>query len=298
MDKAILQELKKNIEDVRLGELMSEHTSFKIGGPADVMVLPKSSDEILSAVRILGAGNIFVMGKGTNLLVTAKGIRGVVMKIGDNYSGIEFDEDCATVKSGTTLKSFVRDATKRGLGGAEFLGGIPGSMGGAIAMNAGAYGGEICEFVQEVTLATRAGILVLKCDEMGFSYRRSILRDLPMVVVSAKLKLLRCDVEESKCKLSELNARRRDKQPLEFASAGSTFKRPDGYYAGALIEQAGCKGHCIGDAQVSEKHAGFIINKGSASADDVIELIEDVQQKVKAQSGVVLETEVKVVGER
>jgi UDP-N-acetylmuramate dehydrogenase len=298
MDKAILKELKNNIKDVRIGEMMSAHTSFKIGGPADVMVLPKSSGEISSAMRIMDGHRMFVMGKGTNLLVTRKGIRGVVMKIADNFAGTAFDGDSATVKSGTSLKSFVREAGKKRLGGVEFLGGIPGTMGGAITMNAGAYGGEICEFVQEVTLATKAGIVVLNRDEMNFSYRCSILCDLPMVVVSAKLKLLRCDMEESKCKLSELNARRRDKQPLEYASAGSTFKRPDGYYAGALIEQAGLMGHCIGGAQVSEKHAGFIINKGEASADDVLELIEDVQKRVKADCGVELETEVKVVGER
>ncbi len=298
MDKAILQELKNRIEDVRFDEMMSAHTSFKVGGPADVMVLPKTQEEIESAVQILGADNIFVMGKGTNLLVTQKGIRGVVMKIAENFSGVEFEEDCATVKSGTTLSSFVNEAIRMSLGGAEFLGGIPGTMGGAIVMNAGAYGGEICEFVQEVTLATRAGIIVLGCDEMGFSYRHSILSELPMVVVSAKLKLLRSDQEQSKRILNELNAKRRDKQPLEYASAGSTFKRPQGHYAGALIEQAGLKGHCIGDAQVSDKHAGFIINKGSACSDDVIALVEDVKAKVKAQSGVLLETEVKVVGER
>lgn len=298
MDKAIIEKLKKEIEDVRMGEKMSKHTSFKVGGPADVMVLPKTQTEIRSAVRILGAQNMFVMGKGTNLLVTQKGIRGVVMKIAENFSGTEFDGDSAVVKSGTSLKTFVQDAAKHRLGGVEFLGGIPGTMGGAIAMNAGAYGGEICEFVDEVTLATKAGIIVMNREEMKFSYRHSILCDTPMVVVSAKLTLLRCDMKQSKCKLKEMNTKRRDKQPLEYASAGSTFKRPEGYYAGALIEQVGCKGMCIGGAQVSEKHAGFIVNKGKATPDDVLALIEQVREKVKAQCGVELETEVKVVGER
>ncbi len=298
MDKAVIKKLQKEIEDVRTGEKMSKHTSFKVGGPADVMVLPKTQAEIRSAVRILGAQNMFVMGKGTNLLVTQKGIRGVVMKIAGNYSGTKFENDYVSVKSGTSLASFVNAAGKRSLGGVEFLAGIPGTMGGAIVMNAGAFGGEICEFVQEVTLASQAGIIVLNRDEMDFSYRHSILCDIPMVVVSAKLKLIDCDKEQSKCKQSELSARRKARQPLEYASAGSTFKRPEGYYAGALIEQAGCRGLGIGGAQVSEKHAGFIVNKGKATPDDVLELIEQVQGKVKAKSGVELETEVKVVGER
>lgn len=298
MDTSVIYKLKRKIKDVRIGEKMKAHTSFKLGGPADVMVLPKTSDEIRSVVRILDAQDMFVMGKGTNLLVTQKGIRGVVMKIADNYAGVEFDGNYAVVKSGTSLASFVKAAARQKLGGAEFLGGIPGTMGGAITMNAGAYGGQICDFVVEVTLATKAGIFVFSREEMEFSYRHSIVCDTPMTVVSAKLCLERCDMKESKCKLSELNARRKDKQPLEFASAGSTFKRPEGYYAGALIEQAGCKGLRIGGAQVSKKHAGFIINTGRASADDVLALIKDVQQKVKEHSGVLLETEVKVVGER
>lgn len=298
--KEAVTALSDKIQDVRCDEVMAAHTSFKVGGKADIMVLPQTECEIEHTVKTLADSNIpmFVMGKGTNLLVTQKGIRGVVLKIADNFSGMEFEGETVTVKSGTSLAVLTRESIKHSLGGAEFLGGIPGTLGGAVYMNAGAYGGEIGDHVEEVYLASRAGAITLSKDEMGFGYRKSILCKMPLVVTGAKLKLKKCDAEDSKCRLTELNGRRRDKQPLEFPSAGSTFKRPEGYYAGALIEQAGLKGFTIGGAQVSEKHAGFVINKGSATPEDILTLICEVQKRVKEHSGVTLETEVKVVGER
>lgn len=297
MNKAVIDELKKKIDDVRINEPMSGHTSFKLGGPADVMVLPKTQEEILSVLKTVDSKELFVMGRGTNLLVTRKGIRGVVMKIADNFSGVEIVGTHAVVKSGTQLSALVRQICGEALGGIEFLSGIPGTLGGAVAMNAGAYGGEIKDFVEEVTLATKSGIIVLRAQEMKFSYRRSIISDLPVVVVSAKMCLECCDPDESRCRQRELNVKRREKQPLEYPSAGSTFKRPSGYYAGALIQEAGLKGFSVGGAQVSEKHAGFVINTGDATPEDVISLIKEVQRIVKEKSGVSLETEVKVVGE-
>ncbi len=295
----IAKALSERIEDVRAGESMAEHTSFKTGGPADVMVLPKSVDEIKHALKIVSELScpLFVMGKGTNLVVTSKGIRGVVLKIADNYSGVEFDGEYAIAKSGTPLSVFVREATAQSLGGAEFLGGIPGTLGGAVFMNAGAYGGEICEFTEEVYVLADGKEKTLKNNDMGFGYRKSTLGEKPYIVTGAKLRLRLCDPGDSKRKLSELNARRREKQPLEFPSAGSTFKRPHGCFAGVLIEAAGLKGLSIGGAQVSEKHAGFIINTGGAAPEDIIALIGEVRRRVKGHSGVTLEPEVRIVGE-
>jgi UDP-N-acetylmuramate dehydrogenase len=292
--------LSERIKDVRRDECMAAHTSFKVGGPADIMVLPSSADEVrhvLNTARQL-AVPLFVMGRGTNLLVTSKGIRGIVMKLADNFSGVEFDGTCVTAKSGTPLAVLVREAMERSLGGAEFLGGIPGTLGGAVCMNAGAYGGEIGDFVEEVYIATWAGEVTLSQCEMNFGYRHSILSHTPLIVTGARLKLASCCRDDSKEKLCSLNEKRRAKQPLEYPSAGSTFKRPEGGYAGTMIEQAGLKGVCVGGAAVSEKHAGFVINAGGATPEDIISLIEKVQQRVFEHCGVKLEPEVKIVGER
>lgn len=296
----IAKALSEGIEDIKAGESMAEHTSFKAGGPADVMALPKSADEIKHALSVASRFNcpLFVMGRGTNLVVTSKGIRGIVLKISDNFSGVEFDGECLAAKSGTPLAVLVKEAAARALGGAEFLGGIPGTLGGAVFMNAGAYGGEICEFVEEVYVLANGEELTLKREDMRFGYRKSVIGEKPYIVTGAKLRLRPCDEVESKRKLAELNARRREKQPLEYPSAGSTFKRPEGHYAGALIEAAGLKGMSIGGAQVSEKHAGFIINTGGAAPEDILALIEEVRRRVYRHSGVMLEPEVRIVGER
>lgn len=294
------KKLSEKLSDVRVNESMANHTSFKVGGCADVMVVPTKKSEILHVVRTVSALNcaMVVIGKGTNLLVTSKGIRGVVMKLADNYSGMTFEDEYVTAKSGTSLAVLVKEAVSRSLGGAEFLGGIPGTLGGAVTMNAGAYNGEIGDLVKEVQLVCQSGEVTLSQDEMTFGYRKSILSVMPLVVTGAKLKLTKCDIDTSKKRLAELSSRRREKQPLEYPSAGSTFKRPEGRYAGALIEQAGLKGFCIGGAEVSQKHAGFIVNKDGATSEDIIALIEAVQKRVLETSGVKLETEVKMIGER
>jgi len=296
----IYSTLTKGIGDVRRNESMANHTSFRVGGCADIMAVPTSVDEIAHAAKIAHQYGcpMFVIGKGTNLLVTSKGIRGIVLKVGDNFAGLGFDGQFVTAKSGTSLASLVREAMTRSLGGIAYLGGIPGTVGGAVTMNAGAYGGEIGDVVREVYLVSHVGEVTLTQDEMAFGYRRSLLTTMPFIVTGAKLRLKESRQDEIKARMAEYAEKRRSKQPLEHPSAGSTFKRPEGHYAGALIEQAGLKGFSIGGAQVSEKHAGFVINTGGATPDDIIALIKEVQRRVKAHSGVTMETEVKIIGER
>lgn len=240
---------------------------------------------------------VFVMGRGTNLLVRSGGIRGAVIKLADNFSDITVEGEYVTAQSGAALSALVRAAMDKGLGGAAFLGGIPGALGGAVAMNAGAYGGEIAPFIDEAYLVSSAGEITFSREEMRFSYRRSLVSEYPLIVVGAKLKLKRIPAGQTKAELAELSQKRRDKQPLEYPSAGSTFKRPEGNFAGTLIEQAGLKGVSVGGAQVSEKHAGFIINTGGATPEDILELIALVQRRVLKCSGIALEPEVKITGE-
>ncbi len=298
IDKAYSM-LASRIADVRRDEPMAEHTSFKVGGCADLMALPAAEDEIrhvLITARALGCP-LYVTGRGTNLLVTSKGLRGIVLKLAENFSGMTFEGADLYAKSGTPLAVLVREATARCLGGAEFLGGIPGTLGGAVSMNAGAYGGEIGDFVQEVHACSWAGDLTFSGQEMAFGYRCSLLSSYPLVVTGVRLRFLPCNEKESRQKLLELNEKRREKQPLEYPSAGSTFKRPEGGFAGTLIEQAGLKGTRIGGAEVSEKHAGFVINKDGATPEDIIALIKLVQARVHEAFGVALEPEVKIIGE-
>lgn len=296
---AVKQALSEYFSDVRVDEPMSEHTSFQVGGPADVMVLPRTKEELICGYRALISLDcpLFIMGRGTDLLVRSGGMRGIVLKLADNFSGVTVDGDCVTALSGTPLSKLVHEAMRHGLGGAPFLAGIPGTLGGALAMNAGAYGGEIGPFVEEVYLLSRAGEAALRREEMCFGYRHSILSDYPFVVLSAKLRLQHVPAEQTEREVEDLAERRRSKQPLEYPSAGSTFKRPLGHFAGALIDQAGMRGVSVGGAQVSEKHAGFIINKGGATPDDILELIALVQSRVFDRSGVTLEPEIKIIGE-
>ena len=297
---AVFSVLTDGVADVRRDENMANHTSFKVGGCADIMAVPTAPAEITHIVKTAHEYGcpMFVVGKGTNLLVTGKGIRGIVLKLCDNYAGVDFDGQFAIAKSGTTLAALVRTAMARGLGGIAYLGGIPGTVGGAVTMNAGAYGGEIGDVVREVYLVSHIGEVTLSQDEMAFGYRRSLLAQMSFVVTGAKLRLKECRPNEIAARVAEYAERRRIKQPLEYPSAGSTFKRPAGHYAGALIEQAGLKGLSVGGAQVSEKHAGFVINTGGATPEDIIALIEEVQRRVKEMSGVLLEPEVKIIGER
>jgi UDP-N-acetylmuramate dehydrogenase len=300
MDKHAGQKaLGQYIGDVRLDEPMSRHTSFKVGGPADVLALPETKEQVLYAVRTLAALGcpMLVMGRGTNLLVRSGGIRGAVIKLADNFSGVTVKGEYVTAQSGTALSALVRAAMAENLGGAAFLAGIPGTLGGAVTMNAGAYGGEICQVVEEVYLISRVGEVTLRNEEMRFGYRHSVISEYPLIVTGAKLKLQRMPAKETKREVAALAERRREKQPLEYPSAGSTFKRPQGCYAGTMIEQAGLKGVSVGGAQVSEKHAGFIINTGDATPEDILNLIALVQQRVLEAFGVSLEPEVRIVGE-
>ncbi len=279
---------------------MKEHTTFKTGGNADILILPSTKSDIINALKVLLDGRIpyTIVGKGSNLIVRDGGIRGAVIKLAENFSYIEAQEEYIDAFSGATLSLLVRTAHDNGLCGMEYAGGIPGTIGGAVTMNAGAFGGEIKDNIVSVTVLDKdLNEITLYADEIYFGYRKSIIPDKRYIVLEAKFKLKIGDVSEAKIVLRELISKRREKQPLEYPSAGSVFKRPFGYYAGELIERAGFKGYLTGGAQVSEKHAGFIINTGGATSKDIITLIKAIQKKVLEQYGVTLETEVKIIGE-
>ncbi len=281
-------------------EPMYKHTTFKTGGAAAIFVEPYDVDELKKVLELLGGEGFCLIGNGSNLLVSDKGIDGVVIKLGKGFCEIKADADNAIMHcgAGATLAQIARAALDASLTGCEFAAGIPGSLGGAITMNAGAYGGEMKQIVSRVTLMDYNGDIVEKSgDEMEFSYRHSILKKRPYMVFFAELMLEHGDRGQILAKMDELAAKRREKQPLEYPSAGSTFKRPEGYFAAKLIEEAGLKGLCEGGAQVSEKHCGFVINRDSATSDDVYRLIRKIQKKVKESSGVDLETEVVLMGE-
>ena len=287
-------------EQIFINEPMSRHTSFRIGGEADVLINVPSVKVLSELIASLaGTGQeYFVVGRGTNLLVGDKGYRGVILKVGDLMSDIRIDGDTVTAEAGTSMAKLAKAALDASLTGLEFAAGIPGTLGGAIVMNAGAYGGEMKNVVKKVKVFDSAGNeMNLDNDTMEFSYRSSIIKDKPFVVAGAVLKLTPGRREDIEALMNELAAKRREKQPLEYPSAGSTFKRPEGHYAGKLIMDAGLRGLRIGGAQVSEKHCGFIINIGNATASDVSELMEEVQQRVRKQLGVRLEPEVIKLGD-
>ncbi len=280
---------------------MSKYTSFKCGGNASLLIIPDSiggTKMIIDFCREKGVEPL-VIGNGSNLLITDGGINGVVIKIGSKLSKIELlDETTIYCEAGASLKSLCMFALENSLSGLEFAYGIPGTLGGAVYMNAGAYGGEMKDVLFSVNHIDENGEFgTLEKDELDLNYRHSAYTKNGYTILSAILKLKKGKKTEIK-ETMDLNLRRRkEKQPLEYGSAGSTFKRPEGYFAGALIEQSGLKGYTVGGAQVSEKHAGFVINKNSATATDVITLIHDVQDKVYEKFGVKLETEVKIIGE-
>jgi len=285
---------------VKIDEPMKYHTSFRIGGPADIMVLPQNAEEIKKVVMLCKQKDvpIFIMGNGTNLLVRDKGIRGVVVKIAQNFNDIEVQGNLIKAKAGVLLSVVARTALENHLTGMEFASGIPGTLGGAIVMNAGAYDGEMANVVKEVVVMDLNGeVFSMNKEDLGFSYRWCKLQSGGKIVLEAKLELKAGKYEDIKKKMEEFSARRRMKQPLNMPSAGSAFKRPPGNYAGYLIEKAGLKGFKVGDAMVSDLHAGFIVNTGNATAEDVLKLIEIIQQRVKEEFGILLEPEIKVVGE-
>ncbi len=290
---------------IRLDEPMKMHTTFRIGGPADVFVTPPDAQGLKAAVECCKAFNIpwMIIGNGSNLLVSDKGIRGVVFQIYGTMDVLRMEaceNEQMTVHAGAgiLLSRLARTVAMEGLEGFEFASGIPGTFGGAVTMNAGAYGGEMGMCVCQATVLTGDGqVVTLKGPELEFGYRASIIQRQSMIVLEAALTLRRGDKDKILARMDELAAKRREKQPLEFPSAGSTFKRPEGYFAGKLIQDCGLKGFCVGGAQVSPKHSGFIINTGDATAKDVLDLIRHVQTAVYDRFGVSLEPEVRIIGE-
>ena len=282
-------------------EPMSRHTSFRVGGPAKRMAFPSSGEQVvllLDYARACGARPL-VIGNGTNLLAPDAGLDRLVIDTSAGLNRLEKGDEpeVLTAEAGVSLARLADFACKQGLAGLEFAHGIPGTVGGAVCMNAGAYDGEMKQVIENVTvLFPEEGVRTLSCGEMDFSYRHSLLTDHPdAVVLRASFRLAPGDREAIHDRMRELMARRKASQPLEYPSAGSTFKRPVGYFAGTLIEQCGLKGLTVGGAQVSEKHAGFIINTGTATAADVLALIRQVQERVFAEKGVRLEPEVRII---
>ena len=275
---------------------MSTMTTFRTGGIARIIVSPTSTEELKNVLKIFYDMQIpyYVLGNGSNLLVSDKGIEKPIIYIGRDFSSIDVFENCITARSGAFLSAIAKKAYDESLTGFEFAAGIPGTLGGALIMNAGAYGGEMKDVIEAVSFVDPSGEeYVVSGEEMEFSYRNSALSGTNCIITGATIKLEKGNKDEINEKMSLLAAKRRDKQPLEYASAGSTFKRPVGHFAGSLIESAGLKGASFGDAQVSEKHAGFIINKGNATTQNICDLIEFVKEKVYEKHGVILETEVK-----
>lgn len=303
MTKNELYGMLKDIIDensIFIDESMKKHISFKVGGPADVLVRPKTEDEIKDIFSFLNDNNIpfLVKGNGSNILIKDGGFRGVVIEIADNFSSFEIVGNDMIIQTGALLSSIGRAAMENNLTGFEFASGIPGTLGGALAMNAGAYGGEMKNIVKSVRLMDEKGKIVeFTNEEMEFGYRHSILSDRKMIAISAVISLKSGKFDEIKEKMEDLAYQRRTKQPLEYPSAGSTFKRPDGYFAGKLIQDSNLKGASMGGAMVSEKHSGFVINYNNATATDIINLIEHIKSTVYDQQGVRLEEEVKILGE-
>ena len=280
-------------------EPMKKHTTFRVGGPADVLVQPDETAlvAILALCRQYYVPYSFI-GNGSNLLVGDKGIRGVVIEMTDPMGNIEVHGTRITAQAGAMLSKIANTAASNGLGGMEFAAGIPGSVGGAVVMNAGAYGGEMKDIIERVYVLDENGAqLELDRTALDLSYRHSCIPDKKYIVTKVVLELVPRNEAEIRSEMKELNEKRAEKQPLQYPSAGSTFKRPEGYFAGKLIMDAGLRGYQVGGAQVSEKHCGFVINKGDATAADICQLMQDVSDKVQAQFGVVLEPEVKMIGE-
>ncbi len=280
-------------------ELMKKHTTFRVGGAADLFVSPQSEESLIAVIRYCREHNVthYVIGNGSNLLVSDDGFRGVIIQIGHDLSMITVTGNEIEAQTGAMLSAIARQAMEASLTGMEAVSGIPGTLGGALTMNAGAYGGEMKDIVKSVRVLGQDGeVRELSCEEMNFGYRTSIAKSENLILLSAVLTLKSGNREEIAERMRELREKRQAKQPLELPSAGSTFKRPAGYYAGALIDEAGLRGYRVGNAQVSEKHCGFVVNMGNASAEDVLSVIRDVQSIVFDHSGVRLEPEVRMIG--
>lgn len=302
LSSTFIQNLKRIVpqDNILLNEPMSRHTTFRAGGEAACLIKVQNAEQLSKLLRFLNQSEreYFVLGNGSNLLVGDKGYEGVIMQLAGEFGTVSTNGTLLKAGAGVPLSKAARAAAEAGLSGLEFASGIPGSVGGAVVMNAGAYGGEMRQIAECVEVMDQEGnVLELDNGTMEFGYRTSVVRNRPFVVLNAAFRLTEGEKDKILEKMQELALKRKEKQPLEYPSAGSTFKRPEGYFAGKLIMDAGMRGFRIGGAQVSEKHCGFIVNSGNASAADISELIEEVQERVKEKFGVVLETEVIRLGQ-
>ncbi len=296
-----LRGVMSDASEVKTGEPLSGYTTFRTGGPADILAEPASEADLAAVMKVLREENVpyIALGNGSNVLVKDEGYRGVVIIIGEGLGGVEVDEENAVVKAGAgvMLGEVARAAARASLSGLEFASGIPGSLGGGVFMNAGAYGGEMSQVVTQVRALMPDGFVrEFVADEFDFGYRHSVFAENGGIILSVVMQLEKGDAAQINETMKDLNRRRVEKQPLNYPSAGSTFKRPEGYFAGKLIQDAGCKGLSVGGALVSQKHSGFIVNKGGASSQDILDLIKLVQLRVKEEFGVELETEVRIIG--
>lgn len=296
-----IEELRKKLKNTKVieNEPMSKHTTFKSGGPAEFYLAP-DYDDAITAIRLCQKENVpmTILGNGSNVLVSDAGIKGITIILGNDMSGIEFDGNLVTAQAGASLIKVSAEAAKNGLTGLEFASGIPGTIGGAVLMNAGAYGGEMAGILNTVTVIDKEGNLEIRdASDLSFGYRHSAMMDNGDIILAASMTLAPGEKDKIKEAMDKLRAQRMEKQPLEYPSAGSTFKRPEGYFAGKLIQDAGLSDYSYGDAAVSSKHCGFVINKGGASSSDIAELIKRVQDIVYKESGVMLEPEVRFIGE-
>lgn len=281
-------------------EPMSKHTTFRVGGPAECFITVDTRQQLAKVFSYLqrAGWDFFILGNGSNLIVSDKGYRGVVIRLGEEFKQLSVKENKISAGAGVMLSQAALEAMQAGLSGFEFAAGIPGTFGGGVRMNAGAYGGEMAQVVETVEVMAMDGeILILDNDTMEFGYRTSAIKNRPYVVLSVEMKLVPGEKEAIAARMRELAEKRREKQPLEYPSAGSTFKRPEGMFAGKLIMDAGLRGRSCGGAQISEKHCGFIINRGNATAADVTQLIRETTETVQDKFGVTLEPEVIFLGD-
>lgn len=301
VSEAVVQALRKFVpeENICLQESMASHTTFRIGGLADCFVQLENTEQLIKVRKYLSQVGVpfFVLGNGSNLLVSDEGFRGVILQIGSKMNRVTVEGSVIVAQAGASMAQIARTAMEHELTGMEFASGIPGTIGGGVVMNAGAYGGELSQIVTQVNVVNNEGeIMELDNETMEFGYRTSTIRNNPFTVTEVILRLEKGDRRQIRERMEELAAKRREKQPLEYPSAGSTFKRPAGHYAGQLIMEAGLRGFQCGGAKVSDKHCGFVINTGNATAEDVRKLIREVQARVKDQFNVDLETEVLFLG--
>lgn len=305
MAERMISERLKTVTDKKnivMNASMAEYTSFKTGGKADIMITPNGIDELCKVLKVLDEEDYphIILGNGSNILVRDGGYRGAVVRIGDSFNYVNVDDERIICGSGALLSFVARTAAEASLSGFEFASGIPGSVGGAVFMNAGAYGGEMAQILEGVSIVSKDGrnVRYVDASELEMKYRYTRLHDTGDIVTEAVIKLVPGEKDEIKSRIVELTAKRNEKQPVSYPSAGSFFKRPEGYFAGALIQESGLKGLSVGGAQVSELHAGFIINKDGASATDILQLMEIVQATVMDKFGVKLEPEVRIIGDK